>query len=333
MESDKAGGELIARAVEWLVALDAGSVDQQSFESWRSADPRHGAAFAQVAATWERTGDLRLSAARPGRAVDEDATPAYDAASGADAHFVKTSSTGTLSRRRVLTAGGAALLVAASGGAALLLREGRDRIQTAVGERRSMRLPDGSRAELNTDSILSWHFGKKRSVWLERGEALIAVATDRALPFVLHGGGVEARLRQGSYNLRLHDNGPELTAFSGGGEIHRSDNGWMPLAPMQAVSDLDGRIRTAVVSPADVEAVSAWRRGEIIFNGMRLDAAVGEFNRYLDKKLVIGDAVTGAIRLGGRFFIDDPASFLRSLRQGFDVMAEVGPDSIVLRAA
>ncbi|WP_336966553.1 FecR family protein [Sphingobium aquiterrae] len=324
MGSDKAGGELIATATEWLIALDAGRADPQSFEAWRSADPRHAAAFAQMAATWERTGALRLSAMRPdmppvetrdhGQASEEAVAP-------------------TFSRRRLLAGAGLCGLLAATGGTTLLLRQRRERVQTAVGERRTIRLPDGSLAELNTDSLLSWRFDKSRSVWLERGEAAIAVAANAILPFILHGGDVEARLTQGRYNLRLYDDGPELIALSGGGEIRRPDASRLALAPMHVLSGREGSIQTAKVSPNDADTVSAWRRGEIIFNGMPLDQAVAEFNRYLDKKLVVGDPAIGMIRLGGRFFVDDPASFLRSLQQGFDIEANVGPQSIILLAA
>jgi len=321
MESEKAGGELIAEAAEWLVALDVGRADPQLFEAWRAADPRHAAAFAQMLAIWERTGALRLSPERPDMTLpavriqeDIEEKPAF-------------------SRRRLLAGAGAGVVLAATGSVAWLHGAGRERIQTAVGERRAIRLPDGSAAELNTDSVLSWDFGKRRSMWLERGEAAISVATNHAQPFVLHGADVIARLTEGRYNLRLYDNGPELIALSGGGVIHRPDNTRIALAPMHAVSNRGGRMQTLAVSPSTADVISAWRRGEIIFKGMRLDAAVSEFNRYLDKKLVIGDPRIGAIRLEGRFFVDDPTSFLRSLQHGFDIRADVGPQTITLRSA
>lgn len=321
MGTDKAGGELIGDAAEWLVALDAGHADPQSFEAWRSADPRHAAAFAQIAATWERTGALRLSPERPD-------TPLLEAKAQKD-----EAPPPSLGRRRLLAGAGACVLLAATGGTVWLRDQWRERIRTGVGERRTIRLPDGSSAELNTDSILSWYFGESRSVWLERGEAAIAVATNRTLPFILHGDDVVARLTEGRYNLRLYDDGPELIALSGGGEIHRPDNTPVVLAPMHAVSSRDGHIQTVEVSPDDADSILAWRGGEIIFNGMRLDEAVTEFNRYLEKKLVVGDPAISVIRLEGRFFVDDPASFLRSLQHGFEIRADVGAETIILRSA
>jgi transmembrane sensor len=330
MESDKAGGALIDEATQWLIALDAGQADPEAFETWRLADPRNGSAFAQIAATWESTGALRTSIERPGApaalAPTSESIPARN-----DDHDGETTPT-FLSRRRLLGGGMAGILLAGAGTSFALLKGRRERVETAVGERRSIRLPDGSSAELNTDSVLSWRFDGSRSVWLERGEAAIAVAAGGLSPFVVRSGEVEARLREGRYNLRLHDDGPELIAVSGGGEIVRGGYAPVPLAPMHAVLDQGGRVQAIAVSVGDIDVVSAWRRGEIVFDGMRLDQAVAEFNRYLDRKLVVGDPAIAAIRLGGRFFVDDPASFLNSLRQGFDIRAIVGPRSIVLRA-
>lgn len=321
MESDKAGGALIDDATAWLIALDTGRADPAAFEAWRSAHPRNASAFAQIAATWEHTAALRTSIERPEAPVSFGIEPDLDIETRA--RF--------LSRRRVLGGAAAAVIVAAVGSSVALLNGRRERIQTAVGERRSIRLPDGSSAEINTDSILSWRFAGSRSVWLERGEVALAVVAD-GLPFLLQSVGVAARLSTGRYNLRIRDDGPDLLAVAGGGEVALSGTDRIALAPMHAIREQGGAFRAVAVSQNDIDVASAWRRGEIVFNGMRLDAAVAEFNRYLDKKLVIGDPAIAAIRLGGRYFVDDLANFLNSLRQGFDIRATAGPQSIVLRA-
>ena len=41
--------ELKDQASMWLARLDAGNATPEEFEAWRSANPRHGVAFAQVA--------------------------------------------------------------------------------------------------------------------------------------------------------------------------------------------------------------------------------------------------------------------------------------------
>ena len=66
------GDDLTGEAIDWLVALDHGTADQEAFEAWRSADPRHAAVFAQVAATWRRTSDRRIAAVIESPAADPE---------------------------------------------------------------------------------------------------------------------------------------------------------------------------------------------------------------------------------------------------------------------
>jgi transmembrane sensor len=320
MRPGQEGDELTQAALGWLIALDSGHADRAEFEEWRSADPRRASAFAQVLATWEQTARLRLCQARPGDTapVDDEALPER-ARHG-------------LTRRRLLAGGGMVLLAAGTVSGTLLLR-GRDSIATVTGERRTVRLPDGSTAELNTDSLLSWRFDRNRAVWLERGEVALSIDAGSTAPFLFHAGELQANLRSGRYNSRLYSDGPELTAFVGGAEVLSGAAAPTRLAPMHAVSHRGGQLRTAALSPTEADVSAAWRRGEIVFNGMSLDRAVGEFNRYLERKLVIGDPAIGQTRLGGRFFVDDPDSFLRSLHEGFDIEAIREADRIVLHAA
>lgn len=61
-DEGEAGAGLREEAIDWLVKLDCGTADEQAFQSWREADPRRAAAFAEVAAAWRRTADQRLTA-------------------------------------------------------------------------------------------------------------------------------------------------------------------------------------------------------------------------------------------------------------------------------
>ncbi len=40
---------------------------------------------------------------------------------------------------------------------------------------------------------------------------------------------------------------------------------------------------------ASAQDIVAWQSGEIVFDGMPLGRAVAEFNRYLDRKIIVGD--------------------------------------------
>jgi transmembrane sensor len=93
------------------------------------------------------------------------------------------------------------------------------------------------------------------------------------------------------------------------------------------------RIDVVDTPEAQVQSVQAWRRGEIVFEGQALSAAVEEYNRYLTRKLVIGDDRAGRLRLGGRFLTGDPDSFLDALRTTFGLrIIDDGSSRILLKS-
>ncbi len=304
---------LIAEASLWLARLDAGRASERDLDAWRDVDPRRAAAFAEVASAWTRLDGLR----------------------GADDRPVHRPS-----RRTWLAGGGAALAAGLAGGAYLgrdvLLR---DRVVTGVGERRTLALPDGSSVELNTDTEVFWRFDReRRRLWLSRGEAALMIVHDSLRPFELFTSQGLARLAAGQFNARLRPAGLDLIVLAGQAAVRTASGA----AQAQVVGPADARqalevtarhIDVVATPEAEVQAVQAWRRGEIVFEGQALSAAVEEYNRYLTRKLVIGDDRAGALRLGGRFLTGDPDSFLNALRTTFGIrIIEDGPSRILLKS-
>lgn len=310
----KTDKELIGEASDWLAALDSGSTSAGAFEAWRDADPRHASAFAQVASTWGQLGQLRgFDPAEPA-AAPEDAPAAEQP-----------------SRRQFLTrAAAAAAVVVAAGGGAAWLYDGRQHIETAVGEQRTVPMPDGSTIQLNTDTQLAWIFSAtRRVVWMAQGEAAFSVVADLARPFLVHAGGAMARLDSGRFNVRFGEAGPQFMTATGEGLVDLAGS-MMKLAPMHAVLATAQGLRQTEVGEMRAADAMAWQNGEIVFEDMPLREAVAEFNRYLDRKIVLGDPAIGATRLGGRFRIDDPRSFLSALNSAFGIRAQAGNREVLL---
>jgi len=300
----KTDKELIAEAADWLAALDGGSASEDAFAAWRDADPRHASAFAQVAATWGQLAGLRGLAG-----------------TGAPAPHAEPTVERPSRRRFLAQAAAAATVLAAGGGAALWLRDPRHQVVTATGERRTVPLPDGSTMELNTDTRLAWAFADAgRAVWILQGEAALTVAADAARPFLVHAGDAIARLNAGRFNVRLRDEGAEFMALIGNGRIDAA-RATLALAPDRTVRAGADGLRAAAITTVEANNLVAWQSGEIVFDGISLASAVDEFNRYLGRKMVVDDPAISAIRLGGRFHIDDPRGFLDALRTGFGIRA------------
>lgn len=303
---------LIAQASEWLARLDAGRADPAEFEAWRDADPRRAAAFAEVATAWSKLDALR------------DAPPRRRPAM----------------TRRAWIGGGLAMAAGLSGAAYL----GRDQLLrartiTGVGERRTLALPDGSSIELNTDTEVLWRFDRKhRRLWLQRGEVALTIAQDVLRPFELFTQQGLARLTPGQFNARLRPAGLDLIVLAGRAAIATAAGQAQAVVETatdarQALAVTAAGVAVAAAPEAEVQAVQAWRRGEIVFEGQRLSEAVEEYNRYLVRKLVIEDTKVGAMRLGGRFLTDNPETFLEALRTTFGLrIIEDGPSRILLKS-
>lgn len=313
MEFDKKAREkLKAEAADWLARLDSGDSDLSAFETWRNADPRHASIFAQVAATWKQTGELRT-------APQDLPAPAERPAP-------------LLSRRRLVIGSAAAGFGAiAIGGALFSLRDTRTFVETDIGERRTLQLPDRISVELNTNTRIAWAYARRqREIWVEKGEAAFAIVDDALRPFVLHTVRMNAVLGGGRFNLRLRPQGAELIAVSGRARIETADGARHELEPRHALIASGGGVEDLALSADRIDAALAWRRGEIHFQGMALGDALAEFNRYLQQKITFEDQALASIRLGGRFMVDDPAAFLRALEDGFGVQNRKESGRIVL---
>ena len=307
--------DLTAEAADWLARLDSGSADIDEFELWRSV-PRHAAAFAEVNAMWARADVLKFAAIEePPRTA-----PAFS--------------------RRALLAGGATAIAAGIAATAVIMpldRWSRSELATSVGERRSFRFPDGSTADLNTDTLLYWLFdGRNRRVWLERGEVAFRIVSDAVRPFTLYHGGAAADLSAGRFNIRLTEVGLDLLVLAGkavaqvaDGRVH-ADVSENAVAKLVRLEDRQGRVIEA--PEREVQSAESWPRGEVVFDGMDLDDAVAEYNRYLTQPISVKDAATGRIRLGGRFMLSDLDGFLRALDASFDVRAERGAGGKIILA-
>lgn len=306
---------MIAEAADWLARLDAGTAEPAAFARWRDADPAHAAAFAQVVRTWGLMDRLRGEA---------DLRPAAAAAPSRPVNG--------LSRRAWLRAASVAGLSLAGGGLLTWSQFRPAYASTNVGERQRLTLDDGSFAELNTDSAISWRFDEEsRQVWLERGEASFTVVADGRRPFRLKAGAMRTELAAGQFNVRRLGEALDLRVIAGQAQVA----GAGPVAlPVDARHGLLVTKRNAVaraLSEAEIQATTAWLRGEIVFDGTPLSTAIAEFNRYQRRKLVISDPGIANLRLGGRFASADQAAFIAALEGTFGIRAvEADAETLLL---
>ena len=312
-ESSTSVDDIMETAAQWFARMDSGEGDHAAFDAWRTADPRHAAAFARIYASMRQMEKLRaLTAPEP---------------------EVVVSSPGHPSRRLILKMGGVAAAVAVTslvGLAVLSLTNGRAEAATRVGERKAIVFPDGGELELNTDSRAAWKFkGKDRALWLKRGEVAVRLPLGSGT-VDLRAGPHSARLGPGEYIARLRDDSLDVITLAGTAVVQSAGATPVNVSARQAAIITKDHERIRPVSASDLAFLTGWRTDELVLNGQVLSEVVEEYNRYLDRKIIIANPEIGAIQLGGRLTNRDPARLLAGLEVSFGIHVTQQDNTIIL---
>jgi transmembrane sensor len=298
---------IMEAAAALLARAQSGSASPAEVDAWVDASPAHAAAFARVEAAWERAERLK-------------ALPAADLAD--EPGFQPT--------RRMAAALAVGVLGLGGAGAWVLGR--RPTEATVRGERRTVSLPDGSRVELNTDSVIKVAYSEgRRDIVLARGEALFDVAKDPTRPFVVRAGEAEVRALGTAFNIRLREKVVELTVTEG--VVAVEEHAAVRTPARQVVQGRGAVIATGAVAEVDLDPEVLrrrllWRDGVVEFEGDTLEQAAAEFNRYNERRLVVADPQVASIRVGGRFGTHEVDRFLTALQAGFPVRAVPGDEGV-----
>jgi transmembrane sensor len=225
---------------------------------------------------------------------------------------------------------------------------------TEIGEQRIVRLVDGTRVTMNSGTKLSIAFtAPKRRVRLDRGEAFFEVAHDLQRPFVVVAGDRQVTALGTTFDVSYDSNRTAVTLVEGQVSVVAVGTAAPTLAAPERAKPTTsaGMIFEAgalILSPGEritfsrrsapkldeptLDAVTAWRRGEVVLDKTPLVEAVAEMNRYETTRLIIEDPSTAGLRVSGIYHAGDSTGFARTVAElyGLDVTHEGG--QIRLRA-
>jgi transmembrane sensor len=203
---------------------------------------------------------------------------------------------------------------------------------TAVGERKTLTLGDGSLIELNTDTRLRIASGDARKVWLERGEAFFQIKHDEAHPFFVLAG-----------EHRVVDLGTKF--------LIRQDAARTEVALMEGSARFESTAannKSAILKPGDIAYATAdamsvtkapertlanalgWRHGVIIFDRTTLAEAASEMNRYNTKQIVILDPAAARLTIHGRFPSNDTNAIVNVAQDVFALRVQNRGNEILI---
>ncbi len=217
---------------------------------------------------------------------------------------------------------------------------------TAIGEQRTVRLPDGSLLHLNTQSRIKVALSRDaRRIELLRGEVLFDVARDQSRPFVVAAGEAVVKVLGTQFNVYRRDAETTVSVVEGRVQVDVGEKAAPAFSaasqsPTQAAPTVltagdearitqNGRIlRTAKVN---VETALAWRQRRLIFNGTTLAEAIEQFNRYNDFHIELGSDALAQRRISGVFHADDPMTILKFLQRDAEIAVNSGEKHAVVR--
>jgi transmembrane sensor len=326
--------KLRTQAAEWFAQVQNPECPAEikiACEQWRNADSRNALAFEQCRTLWLMTRELKNDPDLQAELTAARAQPAGDTAASLGA----INHTPINAHKRWYMLGVAATFLLVTMAAFLQFRPAPELYSTRIAEQRLIQLPDGSSVMLNTDSIVSVNFSrKKRALELKKGEAYFTVAKDPVRPFEVTAASGLVRAVGTEFNIALINRQLAVDVTEGVIEFKTlAVDDQQPLTTQvkqgEAVRFHNGDERI-VIQAANSARINAWQARKIYFSSDTLGDAVAEYNRYTLKKIVIINDELKHQKISGVFNVDDIDAFIFSLEQLLDVRVEQHQDNVLV---
>jgi transmembrane sensor len=310
--------EAEAQAAAWLERRDREdwNADRQAqLEAWLGESPAHRLAYLRLYAAWNYAD--RLAAMRRPR-------------------LSRLVSSGRKFGPAAFKIAAACTVIAAIGAAGVGY-SGKPQTQvfeTPVGGRETLKLADGSRIELNTNTKVRVALSaSRRKVWLDRGEAYFDIRHNAARPFTVVTGNHRVTDLGTKFTVRANADSLRVALLEGRAKVD-TDSVWNQ---PQSVILTPGDVVIATRSSLSMERQPArllndelgWRRGMLIFDRTPLADVVAQFNRYNARKLSVSGAAA-QMKIDGTFPANNIDDFLHLAHAVLGLRVERRPDVVML---
>lgn len=308
-----------AKAAEWLMRREQpqwSQADQAALDGWLDESMAHKAAFWRLEHTWQMADRIGALAAR-----DSAPRPTWRSLP------LKWWQAGALAASVLLTIA----FIGLHSRPTSAPKPRVDIFATEIGGHRIVALEDGSRIELNTATMLRTMIsGKRRDVWLDRGEAFFEVSHIENSVFVVHAGPRMITVVGTQFSVRRDGDKVTVAVLEGRvrveGPIPGQAGATTTMTPGDVVIGLGA---STMVVPKPIEAIEdrlTWRNGRLVFAATTLAEVADEFNRYNHQQLLITDPAVAAIRISGTFKAANVEAFVRLLKEAYGLKVESAAD-------
>lgn len=321
--------QLQREATEWFVRMRGGEAERHraDFERWLARGALHRTAYNRIANLYSA-----------GKRVNWDKLPSPRPVRGA-AKRMWMASLGIVALAGFVAWRAIGVPMAPGDGASQVTQVDAGRKSEAIqyatrlGEIRTVRLSDGSKLTIDTDTLVTVDFGPaERQLRLERGRARFDVAHE-ARPFVVDAGDTVVIARGTLFDVSYHAARKiEVHLVHGAVDVKRRGAG---ATPATRLSPGDSIVYDGTAAPQRLEAPAArqqedWPDGMVEFRSEPLATVIAHINRYAVTKIRLADPRLGAVEVSGVFRIDDPEQLAGHLAQLLELQVERSSGEIIL---
>ena len=289
------------QASAWFALVQGGSptaAERAELAAWLDADPRHAEAYAQLEHLWAASAQLYPQTLAP--------------------------TAPQLSRRRFVGLGIAASAVAVTACASALWLNDMGLpfadVRSAVGERRTVTLPDGSSVDLAGNTALNVDFSPtRRAVELLHGEAYFNVLPSAAGEFTVISRSGQVVAADAGFCLSC-DEGSALLAVNRKTVRVVTANQQVDLG--EGLSMRFSSDRTGAIQHAELEQILAWRSGRLVFFDKPLLTVIDELQRWREGRIFIMDKQLAMRRVSLILNLNKPEQMLDAITKALAVRVD-----------
>lgn len=321
--------EIAARWFFRMASEDVSDRERRAFEEWLAEDERNRRDFVSVSETW---------GAMDGLIADHHHE--LQAMVMCDTHQAMRQSRKGLQRRRLIAASVAAFTITAIGGGTWFATQPLS-YHTELGERRVVRLADGSTISLDANTSVRVRLtDNERKLWLDSGRARFNVASDPLRPFSVTAGDRVVVATGTSFSVEKLAVQVRVLLYEGSVAVQNEDTGsgfsqsiGAPTRKVAVGQELvlgEGTsLEKAPTATPDLSLSSSWESGLLSFDATPLPTAVERMNRYSSRKMVVAKSAAN-VRVSGVFKTDNAQGFIEGVTSVMPVAARENGDTIVL---
>ncbi len=207
-------------------------------------------------------------------------------------------------------------------------------VETGVGDRSKITLPDGSTVWINACSSIAYNnsFGETTRTVSLKGEAFFDVKKDSAKPFLVKADKFTYRVTGTSFNVYAFDRDDRVSiALLEGGVDIEYDGVSRKLRP-QELFTYDKKSGQVSIRKRDVDMLASWRRGEFVFDDMPFYELARRLERSYNVKFVFENPGIGKETFGGTLRdYDSPETIMKVIQASVPIKYTIDENTIYIR--